>query len=383
MAQIPPKQVNNDDREALRNLDGELKGVIFHQDEAIDQLVAAIRLSRAGLREPEKPIGSFLFTGPTGVGKTELAKQLARIMGIEFLRLDMSEYQESHSVSRLIGAPPGYVGYDRGGLLTEAVNKTPHTVLLLDEIEKAHRDIFSVLLQIMDHGTLTDNSGRPTDFRHAILIMTSNVGAFAMERTRVGFGNRDQQTGEEDRAYKNMFSPEFRNRLDGRIGFQRLNPAVMGKIVDKFIKDLGVQLMARDVTLSLGDDAQAYLADKGYDKLMGARPLARIIDTELKRPLSSEILFGALEHGGKVHISVEDKPADEQADLADLAPASNEDSPYRNQRLKFVYDGKEKPKDKLLGDGGAADRVSQKALPSSSGEAPQGADEPEIEVSPS
>ncbi|MEQ9318961.1 MAG: ATP-dependent Clp protease ATP-binding subunit ClpA, partial [Polyangiaceae bacterium] len=266
MAQIPPKQVNTSDKESLRNLDQELRQVIYHQDEAIEQLVAAIRLSRAGLRDPEKPIGSFLFSGPTGVGKTELAKQLARIMGIEFIRFDMSEYQESHSVSRLIGAPPGYVGYDKGGLLTEAVNKTPHTVLLLDEIEKAHRDIFSVLLQIMDHGTLTDNNGRPTDFRHAVIIMTSNVGAFAMERTRLGFGNRGQDTGEEDRAYKNMFSPEFRNRLDARIRFQPLEQSVMERIVDKFVKQLAAQLVDREVTIELTDDARAYLAEKGYDR---------------------------------------------------------------------------------------------------------------------
>ena len=362
MAQIPPKQVNTDDKESLKNLDEELKSVIYHQDNAIDQLTAAIRLSRAGLREPEKPIGSFLFTGPTGVGKTELAKQLAKVMGIEFLRFDMSEYQESHSVSRLIGAPPGYVGFDRGGLLTEAVNKTPHTVLLLDEIEKAHRDIFSVLLQIMDHGTLTDNNGRPTDFRHAILIMTSNVGAFALERSRVGFGNRGEQSGEEDRAFKNMFSPEFRNRLDARIRFERLNPDVMGLIVDKFMKEMSGQLADRDVAISLQPEAREYLAHKGYDKLMGARPLARIMDKELKRKLANEILFGALENGGKCTISIEDKPADE----------IDEDAEHEldNKQLCFKY---EPAPDKLLTDGGKADR---KALPSSTGD-----DEPSIEVS--
>jgi len=369
MAQIPPKQVAADDKESLKTLGTELKNVIFHQDEAIEQLVAAIRLSRAGLREPEKPIGSFLFTGPTGVGKTELAKQLARIMGIEFLRYDMSEYQESHSVSRLIGAPPGYVGYDRGGLLTEAVNKTPHTVLLLDEIEKAHQDIFSVLLQIMDHGTLTDNSGRATDFRHAILIMTSNVGAFALERSRVGFGNTGEQTGEEDRAYKNMFSPEFRNRLDARIGFQRLNPAVMGQIVDKFIKDMSTQLSTRDVAIHLTEEARDYLAYRGYDKFMGARPLARVIDAELKRPLSNEILFGELEQGGKVTVSVEDKP---QADRVD-----EPEDDFDNQQLCFRYQSAESG-DKLLTDGGKAER---KALPSTAGQPPPAdADDPEIEI---
>ncbi len=377
MAQIPPKQVNTDDKQSLKNLDQELKAVIYHQEEAIDQLVAAIRLSRAGLREPEKPIGSFLFTGPTGVGKTELAKQLARIMGIEFLRFDMSEYQESHSVSRLIGAPPGYVGYDRGGLLTEAVNKTPHTVLLLDEIEKAHRDIFSVLLQIMDHGTLTDNSGRPTDFRHAILIMTSNVGAFALERTRVGFGNRGEETGEEDRAYKNMFSPEFRNRLDARIRFQRLNPEVMGQIVDKFVKEMSAQLSDRNVAISLTPEARAYLADRGYDKLMGARPLARIIDKEVKRQLANEILFGELEDGGKVILGLEDKPESER----EPEPEDPGDKPpFFNQRLSFRFQRGDKA-GKLLGDGGAKER---KALPSSLSSQPAGAgadDEPSIEVS--
>jgi ATP-dependent Clp protease ATP-binding subunit ClpA len=357
MAQIPPKQVNTNDREALRSLDGDLKAVIFAQDDAVDQLVASIRLSRAGLREPEKPIGSFLFTGPTGVGKTELAKQLARVMGIEFLRFDMSEYQESHSVSRLIGSPPGYVGYDRGGLLTDAVNKTPHAVLLLDEIEKAHQDIFSVLLQIMDHGTLTDNSGRPTDFRHCILIMTSNVGAHALAQTRVGFGNRGMATGEEDRLYKAMFSPEFRNRLDGRIRFQALSKEIMGQIVDKFVRELSAQLVDRNVAISMSDEARSYLAEEGYDEHMGARPLARVIDQQIKRQLSSEILFGKLEQGGKVRVVVEtsrDQEGVEQRKLAfELDPAS--------------------PTKPLLSDGGEGRR---KALPSKSG-----LEEPEIEVS--
>ncbi len=371
MAMIPPKQVNTNDRESLRSLDSDLKEVIYHQDEAIEQLVAAIRLARAGLRDPEKPIGSFLFTGPTGVGKTELAKQLARVMGIEFKRFDMSEYQESHSVSRLIGAPPGYVGYDRGGLLTEAISKTPHTVLLLDEIEKAHGDIFSVLLQIMDHGTLTDNTGRATDFRHTVLIMTSNVGAHALTQTRVGFGNRGVNTGEEDRAFKAMFSPEFRNRLDGRIGFQPLEPSVMGRIVDKFMAQLGKQLSEREVFISLAEDARAYLADKGYDKLMGARPLARLLDREVKRPLSNEILFGELENGGKVRIATQVKPIEGDTD----AESDEQDEPERE--LTFSYE-KAEPAQKLLGDGGVADR---KALPtaSSPGRA-NDEDAPDIEV---
>ena len=357
MAQIPPKQVNTNDREALRSLDGDLKGVIFAQDDAVDQLVASIRLSRAGLRDAEKPIGSFLFTGPTGVGKTELAKQLARVMGIEFLRFDMSEYQESHSVSRLIGAPPGYVGYDRGGLLTDAVNKTPHAVLLLDEIEKAHRDIFSVLLQIMDHGTLTDNSGRPTDFRHCILIMTSNVGAHALAQTRVGFGNRGTATGEEDRLYKAMFSPEFRNRLDARIRFKSLSKEIMGQIVDKFVRELSAQLVDRNVAISMSDEARSYLSEEGYDEHMGARPLARVMDQQIKRPLSNEILFGELEHGGKVRVVVE-TGVDEDGE--------------EERKLAFRYEPATPPKP-LLSDGGEGQR---KALPSKSG-----VDEPEIEVS--
>ena len=373
MAQIPPKQVNTNDREALRSLDADLKAVIYQQDEAIDQLVAAIRLSRAGLRDPEKPIGSFLFTGPTGVGKTELAKQLSKVMGIEFLRFDMSEYQESHSVSRLIGAPPGYVGYDRGGLLTEAINKTPHAVLLLDEIEKAHRDIFSVLLQIMDHGTLTDNSGRPTDFRHTVLIMTSNVGAHALTQTRVGFGNRGLNRGEEDRAFKAMFSPEFRNRLDARIGFTSLDDTVMGRIVDKFIRELSAQLADRDVAISLAQDAREYLAEKGFDKLMGARPLARLIDQEVKRPLSSEILFGELENGGKARITTKLKEVDPDDDV-------DNDDAEPERELAFQYEAN-KPEQKLLGDGGATDR---KALPTASnpggGPPKDDDDSPDIEI---
>jgi ATP-dependent Clp protease ATP-binding subunit ClpA len=362
MAQIPPKQVTTDDREALKNLDKELKGVIYAQDEAVDQLVSAIRLSRAGLRDAEKPIANFLFTGPTGVGKTELAKQLARILGIEFIRFDMSEYQESHSVSRLIGAPPGYVGYDRGGLLTEAVNKTPHAVLLLDEVEKAHRDIYAVLLQIMDHGTLTDTSGRKTDFRHTILIMTSNVGAFAMTQTKVGFGNRGVQTGEEDRIYKNVFSPEFRNRLDARIRFNSLSFEVMSQIVDKFVRELSTQLSDRGVLISVDDDARAYLADKGYDKLMGARPLARVIDQEIKRELANEILFGKLEKGGKVVVTVDDTTGE------DGKPA---------KKIVFRFDTQ---KTRVLGDGG---KSTQKQLPRASGEGKKsrpGADDPEILV---
>jgi ATP-dependent Clp protease ATP-binding subunit ClpA len=306
MAQVPPKQVTTDDREALRNLEAELTSVVYAQEEAVEQVTSAIKLARAGLRSVERPIGNFLFTGPTGVGKTELARQLARVLGIAFVRYDMSEYQERHSVSRLIGAPPGYVGYDRGGLLTDAIHKTPHAVLLLDEIEKAHPDVFAVLLQVMDHGTLTDNSGRQTDFRHVILIMTSNVGAQDMQRTRVGFGNEDVGTGEEDRAYKNMFSPEFRNRLDARVHFKPLGPEVMARIVDKFLRELAAQLAERSVAIEVDGAARAWLGVEGYDKKMGARPLARVIDLELRRKLSDELLFGALAHGGKVTVGCKD-----------------------------------------------------------------------------
>jgi ATP-dependent Clp protease ATP-binding subunit ClpA len=299
MAQIPPKQVSASDKRSLRNLEDDLRKVVFGQDRAIAELATAIRLSRAGLRPPEKPIGSYLFTGPTGVGKTEVSRQLAATLGIELLRFDMSEYMERHTVSRLIGAPPGYVGYDRGGLLTEAIAKTPHAVLLLDEIEKAHPDIFNVLLQIMDHGTLTDNNGKKADFRHVVLIMTSNVGAADLQRRTLGFGERGQK-GKDDIALKNTFSPEFRNRLDARISFDPLRPEVMALVVDKYMLELSGQLADREVTIELTAAARAYLADKGYDPQNGARPLARLIQDEVKRPLSSEVLFGALEHGGHV-----------------------------------------------------------------------------------
>ncbi|HVH44471.1 MAG TPA: ATP-dependent Clp protease ATP-binding subunit ClpA [Labilithrix sp.] len=312
IAQIPPREVSSNDREKLKNLDAELKSVVFGQERAIVQLAAAIKLARAGLRSPEKPIGNFLLTGPTGVGKTEVAKQLAKIMGISFVRFDMSEYMERHTVSRLIGAPPGYVGFDQGGLLTDAIAKTPHAVLLLDEIEKAHPDVFNVLLQVMDHGKLTDNNGKSTDFRHVIVLMTSNVGARDLGRRAVGFGDR-RATGDAEREYKLLFSPEFRNRLDARIQFDPLSHETMGSIVDKFMKELGAQLAERKVSLELTPAARTLLGEKGYDPDFGARPLTRVIQEEVKQPLGEELLFGKLEKGGKVTIDAEDAEVVDEA----------------------------------------------------------------------
>ena len=306
MAQIPPKQVSTSDKSRLNELATDLRAVVYGQDEAIDQLVAAIKMSRAGLGSPEKPIGSFLMTGPTGVGKTELAKQLAATLGLEFLRFDMSEYMERHTVSRLIGAPPGYVGFDQGGLLTDKIRQFPHAVLLLDEIEKAHQDVFNLLLQVMDHGSLTDNNGQKADFRHVILLMTSNVGAREMEKGLVGFGARGvTEKGEEE--FKRLFAPEFRNRLDARVAFNPLSPDVMVKIVDKFIKELSTQLDERKVVIELSDAAREHLAKEGFDEKFGARPLARVIQDLIKRPLAEELLFGKLEAGGKVKVVLDDK----------------------------------------------------------------------------
>jgi len=303
MAQIPERRVKGGDRERLQLLEDELKRVVFGQDPAIEQLVSAIKVSRAGLRDPHKPIGSFLLTGPTGVGKTEVARQLADVMGIAFLRFDMSEYMERHSVARLVGAPPGYVGYDRGGLLTEAVAKSPHAVLLLDEIEKAHGDVFNILLQVMDHGTLTDTNGKQADFRQVILLMTSNVGARELAARAVGFtGVAGHREAEGARAVERLFSPEFRNRLDARLQFGPLSPEVMGKIVEKFVGELGRQLREKKVRIELTDAGRELLAQKGYDPAFGARPLSRVIQDEIKRPLTDELLFGRLENGGKLTI---------------------------------------------------------------------------------
>ncbi|MCH1600747.1 MAG: ATP-dependent Clp protease ATP-binding subunit ClpA [Pseudomonadales bacterium] len=304
IAKIPPKHVSSSDIDALKNLEGNLKMVVFGQDEAIDSLATAIKLSRAGLNEQEKPIGSFLFSGPTGVGKTEVSRQLAKIMGIELLRFDMSEYMERHTVSRLIGAPPGYVGFDQGGLLTEAVTKNPHCVLLLDEIEKAHPDVFNLLLQVMDHGTLTDNNGRKADFRNVILVMTTNAGAQEMSRASIGFTEQDHTTDGME-VIKKAFTPEFRNRLDGIIQFGALTPETIRTVVDKFLMDLQVQLDEKGVLLHVDATAQDWFVDNGYSESMGARPMARLIQEKLKKALAEDILFGELASGGDVYVTAD------------------------------------------------------------------------------
>jgi ATP-dependent Clp protease ATP-binding subunit ClpA len=305
IARIPPKNVSQDDREVLKHLERDLKTMVYGQDQAIDALVSAIKLARAGLREPEKPIGSYLFAGPTGVGKTEVAKQLARSLGIELKRFDMSEYMERHSVSRLIGAPPGYVGFDQGGLLTDAVDQTPHCVLLLDEVEKAHPDLFNILLQVMDHGKMTDHNGKAVDFRNCILIMTTNAGASELAKNAIGF-TRDTRVGEDTEAINRLFTPEFRNRLDAIVSFKNLPPEVVGRVVDKFILQLEAQLSDRQVTISLSDAARKWLGEKGYDVHFGARPLSRIIQEHVKKPLAEELLFGKLQKGGSVLVELED-----------------------------------------------------------------------------
>ena len=302
MARIPPKQVSTSDKEGLRSLDRNLKLVVYGQDEAIDTLSAAIKMARAGLGDTDKPIGSFLFAGPTGVGKTEVTRQLAKIMGIELIRFDMSEYMERHTVSRLIGAPPGYVGYDQGGLLTEEINKHPHAVVLLDEIEKAHPDVFNLLLQVMDHGTLTDTNGRKADFRNAIIIMTTNAGAEQMSRPSIGFTHQDH-TGDSMAVIKRTFTPEFRNRLDAIIQFKALDITTIANVVDKFLFDLEAQLEEKKVSLKVDDLARQWLAEHGYDEKMGARPMARVIQENIKKPLAEELLFGRLANGGEISIS--------------------------------------------------------------------------------
>ena len=305
IARIPPNNVSASDKASLKQLDENLKMVIFGQDEAIDTLSSAIKLSRAGLKEGDKPIGSFLFAGPTGVGKTEVWRQLSRIMGVELIRFDMSEYMEAHTVSRLIGAPPGYVGYDQGGLLTEKVTKHPHCVLLLDEIEKAHPEVFNLLLQVMDHGTLTDNNGRAADFRNVVMIMTTNAGAQQMSRASIGFKTQDHASDGME-VLKKMFTPEFRNRLDAIIQFGALDENVIKTVVDKFLVEVQVQLDAKKVSLEVTDEARIWLAEHGYDKTMGARPMQRLIQSRIKKELAEDILFGRLSGGGVVHVLVKD-----------------------------------------------------------------------------
>ena len=306
IARIPPQHVSADDRSTLKNLDRDLKSVVFGQDNAIEALARAIKMSRSGLGNPQKPIGSFLFSGPTGVGKTEVARQLAYCMGIELIRFDMSEYMERHAVSRLIGAPPGYVGFDQGGQLTEAVSKKPHAVLLLDEIEKAHPDIFNILLQVMDHGTLTDNNGRKADFRNVVIIMTTNAGAEALQRTTIGF-TASKQSGDEMGDIKRMFSPEFRNRLDAIISFKALDNEIILRVVDKFLMQLEGQLHEKKVEAVFTDALRAWLAEKGFDPLMGARPMARLIQDTIRAALADELLFGRLVQGGRVVIDLDDE----------------------------------------------------------------------------
>jgi ATP-dependent Clp protease ATP-binding subunit ClpA len=305
IARIPPKSVSSNDRERLANLERDLKLVIYGQDKAVELLASSIKLARSGLGSGDKPIGSFLLAGPTGVGKTEVTRQLAQILGIELIRFDMSEYMERHTVSRLIGAPPGYVGFDQGGLLTEAVIKHPHAVVLLDEIEKAHPDVFNLLLQVMDHGTLTDNNGRAADFRNVILVMTTNAGAEEASRRSIGFAEQNHTTDALE-VIRKSFSPEFRNRLDAIIPFAALGHDEIARVVDKFLIQLEEQLAGKSVQLEVSTDARAWLAEHGYDVKMGARPMARLIQENIKRPLAEELLFGKLVNGGRVLVDVDD-----------------------------------------------------------------------------
>jgi ATP-dependent Clp protease ATP-binding subunit ClpA len=323
IARIPPASVSNDDRGKLRSLERDLKSVVFGQDPAVDALAAAIKMARSGLGKSDKPIGAFLFSGPTGVGKTEVAKQLAYILGIELIRFDMSEYMERHAVSRLIGAPPGYVGFDQGGLLTEAITKKPHAVLLLDEIEKAHPDVFNVLLQVMDHGTLTDNNGRKADFRNVIIVMTTNAGAETMNKSTIGFTTRREQ-GDEMGDIKRLFTPEFRNRLDAIVSFRSLDEEIILRVVDKFLLQLEQQLAEKKVEVAFTDALRKHLAKKGFDPLMGARPMQRLIQDTIRRALADELLFGRLVDGGRLTVDID---AEGHTVLDIQAPGKSGDKP--------------------------------------------------------
>ncbi|MBX3488198.1 ATP-dependent Clp protease ATP-binding subunit ClpA [Parvibaculum sp.] len=351
MARIPPKSVSKSDTEKLKDLDTELKRVVFGQDTAIEALAASIKLARAGLREAEKPIGCYLFSGPTGVGKTEVARQLASVLGVEMLRFDMSEYMERHTVSRLIGAPPGYVGFDQGGLLTDGVDQHPHCVLLLDEIEKAHPDLFNILLQVMDHGKLTDHNGKKIDFRNVVLIMTTNAGAADMAKTPIGFA-RTKRTGDDEDAIKRLFTPEFRNRLDATIPFGHLPEEVIAQVVEKFVLQLEAQLADRNVTIELTPEANKWLATRGYDEQMGARPLARVIQEHIKKPLADEVLFGRLVKGGHVRVAVKDDVLD--FDIEAATPRSAGSSGEEGPKKPRVRKPKDRPGD---GSGGSVPKV--------------------------
>ncbi len=367
MARIPPKSVSKDDAEVLRHLDASLKRVVYGQDEAIDRITSAIKLARAGLREPEKPIGSYLFSGPTGVGKTEVARQLALSMGVELLRFDMSEYMERHTASRLIGAPPGYVGFDQGGLLTDGVDQHPHCVVLLDEVEKAHPDLFNVLLQIMDHGKLTDHNGKQVDFRNVILIMTTNAGAADLAKPAIGFG-KSVREGDDLAAIERMFAPEFRNRLDAVVGFAALKPEIVAQVVQKFVMQLEAQLADRGVTFDLAPEAVTWLSEKGYDERMGARPLARVIQETIKQPLADEVLFGKLKKGGTVTVTVEKDGKGLRLEPIADGPVKPKAEPLPKKRTKSATRRKPKSGRKAAasksrgGDGGKAGLVPKVPL---------------------